>query len=491
MDSAQAEKIYDSGKAAVISKLVELSSEIEALKRIIMAQQHRIRQLENQLAKDSHNSSQPPSSDGYKKQKRTKSQRSKTNRKVGGQQGHQGHTLEMVDNPDHIETCPLEQEYCDCGQSLKGKTATGYERRQVIDIPPVKLEVTEYRAEIIDCDCGIRHVASFPDGVNAPVQYGTRLKSRIIYLMNYQYLPYDRLSELVEDWYGRKISLGTVFNYNKSCYHRLAETEQKIKQNIIQSKVAGFDESGASINGENLWIHSSSTDDYCYYACHEKRGKQAMDAIGILPQFTGTAVHDHWKSYFRFDCDHGLCNSHHLRELQYIGERYDQAWSGNMKKLLLEIKAAVDTAKELNENCLANSVLKLFEKRYQHIILAGYEANPPPKVENENRRSAVAGRKRGRVKQSEPLNFLDRLKDYSKETLTFMYDFDVPFDNNLSERDIRMMKLRLKISGTFRSKLGADMFCRIRGFIATSKKQGINVLEAIEGIWTGNILVDV
>jgi transposase len=162
-----------------------------------------------------------------------------------------------------------------------------------------------------------------------------------------------------------------------------------------------------------------------------------------------------------------------------------------MKKLLLEIKAAVDTAKELNGNCLASSVLKPFEQRYQQILLAGYQANPPPQVNNANRSSAVAGRKRGRVKQSEPLNFWDRLKDYSKETLAFMYDFDVPFDNNVSERDIRMMKLRLKISGTFRSNLGADMFCCIREFIATAKKQGINVLAAVEGIWARNILVHV
>ncbi len=288
--------------------------------------------------------------------------------------------------------------------------------------------------------------------------------------MNYQFIPYDRVSELLEDWYGRKISFGTLFNYNESCYHKLAATEQQIKNNIIQSPVVGYDESGASVNGKNLWIHSSSTDDYTYYACHEKRGKEAMDAIGILPQFHGTAVHYYWKSYFNFGCDHALCNSHHLRELQYITEQYDQPWSGNMKHLLLEIKAAVDTAKELNCNCLENSVVEAFENRYQQILVAGYGANPPPKLEN-------AKRKRGRVKQSQPLNFLDRLKNYSKETLSFMYDFDVPFDNNLSERDIRMMKLRLKISGAFRSKFGADMFCRIRGFIAMAKKQEIDVLK--------------
>jgi len=492
MDRAHAENIYNSGKEAVISKLLELSSGIEELEQTILALEDRIQKLENIIVKDSHNSSKPPSSDGFKKKKRTKSQRKKSNRNPGGQKGHKGYTLEMVDNPDHIEKCKIEKENCHCGRSLKDKEVVGYEKRQVFDIPEPKIEVTEYQAEIKDCDCGARHVASFPDDVKAPVQYGGRIKSQVIYFMNYQFIPYERMCEIIYDIYGRNISLGTIFNYNYSCYNLLEEPEEKIKNHIIQSKVVGFDESGSSVNGKNFWLHSSSTEEYTYYACHKKRGKEAMDAIGILPNFDGRAVHDHWKSYFTFPCDHALCNSHHLREFDYIEEQYDQSWAGTMKKLLLGIKDTVDTAK-LQFNCksLKDSVLEGFKKRYQALLLEGYEANPPPKVENENRRSAVVEKKRGRVKKSEPLNFLGRLKDYSKETLAFMYDFDVPFDNNLSERDIRMMKLRLKISGTFRNKLGADMFCRIRGYISTAKKQGINVLDAIEDLWAGNILVNV
>ena len=385
------------------------------------------------------------------------SQRKKSNRNPGGQKGHKGHTLQMVDNPDHTEKCKIEKENCHCGRSLKDKKVVGYEKRQVFDIPKPKIEVTEFQAEIKDCDCGARHVAPFPDDVKAPVQYGRRIKSQVTYFMNYQFIPYERMGEIIFDLYGQNISLGTLFNCNYSCYNLLEEPEEKIKNHLIQSKVVGFDESGASVNKKNHWIHSSSTDDYTYYACHKRRGKEAMDAIGILPKFNGIAEHDHWKSYFTFPCDHALCNSHHLREFDYIDEQYEQSWAGTMKKLLLEIKDTVDTVKlQFDSKSLEDSVLEGFEKRYQEILLEGYEANPPPKVENEKK-------KRGRVKQSEPLNLLDRLKDYSKETLAFMYDFDVPFDNNLSERDIRMMKLRLKISGTFRNKLGADMFCRIIG----------------------------
>lgn len=188
-DRAQAEKIYHSGKEAVISKLVEFSLEIEALEQIILALERRIEKLEHKSAKDSHNSSKPPSTDGFNKRKRTKSQRQKTNRKVGGQDGHPGHTLAMVAKPDHIQQCPIEQQYCDCGRSLRDQKVAGYERRQVMDIPQVKLEVTEYQAEIVECACGQRHVADFPEEVTAPVQYGTRLKSQLIYLMNYQFIP--------------------------------------------------------------------------------------------------------------------------------------------------------------------------------------------------------------------------------------------------------------------------------------------------------------
>ena len=469
----EAARIYDAGKEAVVDLLVRLSEEIELLR-------FRVQQLENQLAKDSHNSNKPPSSDGLEKKKRTKSLRKNSGRSPGGQEGHKGCTLKMVDTPDHIVLHRIKGR-CHCSRSMRYKKPAGYERRQVFDLPEIKIEVTEYRAEIKQCDCGARHVADFPDGVDSPVQYGKRIKSNAVYLMNYQHLPYGRTQETIRDLFNHEISQATLFNFKKSCYDLLEDTDDVIKERIIHSEVANFDETGIPINGDNNWLHSASTEHYTYYACHEKRGKIAMDDIGILPKFTGTAMHDFWKSYMKYSCHHALCGAHHLRNLQYIFEQYGQSWAEEMQKLLCEIKEKVELEKQKSD-CLDKQTIRDFECLYQKILISGYLANPPPEQKGKKRR-------RGRPKKSEPLNLLDRFRDFSRETLEFMYDFNVPFDNNLAERDLRMMKLQQKISGTFRSKEGADMFCRIRGYISTIKKQNMNVLNATISVFEGKPLV--
>ncbi len=463
MTKEQAIAIYKQGQDSVVELLLKLSVENEALKT-------RVQQLENQSAKDSHNSSKPPSSDGLKKEK-TKSLRTPTSRRVGGQQGHKGQTLKKVENPDHKIIHRVDGN-CNCGFSLQHIPPTNYETRQVFDIPPIKVEVTEHRAEIKDCpNCGKQHKALFPNHVSNVVQYGNRVKAFSVYLMNYQLIPYQRTQEFFNDIFSLPLSQGTLVNFNKYCYNQLQGTETFIKQQIITAAVAHFDESGLYVNANRNWLHAACTEDVTYYACHEKRGKKAMQDIGILPDFLGTAVHDHWKSYFSFPSKHGLCNSHHLRELTYIDERYQQSWANNMAKLLCEIKNKVAVEKT-HRNCLDDKTLKDYQDRYEKILDAAEKANPPPQPKTKKR-------KRGRPKQTEPKNLLDRMRDYARETLAFMYDFDVPFDNNLAERDVRMIKVQQKISGTFRSDFGAKYFCRNRSYISTAKKQKFNVLEAI------------
>ena len=244
------------------------------------------------------------------------------------------------------------------------------------------------------------------------------------------------------------------------------------------------DESGLRVNDKGYWLHVASTILLTYYDVHEKRGKEAMDDIGILPDFEGTSVHDHWKPYFRYDnCDHSLCNSHHLRELKFVYERYDQEWAAKMIDLLIEIKEKVDETRPHKDH-LEPSEIKEFEKRYDEIVERGLMDNIPPPGEQ-----LIKKRRRGRVKQTPPKNLLDRLKEFKEETLRFMYDFSVPFDNNLGERDIRMMKVQQKISGTFRSCDGALSFCRIRSYISTVKKQGFNVMSALQDIFSGEQLL--
>jgi len=470
--------VYEQGPEKVI-ELVEgllsiirlLTDQLQTQEASIGALTERVRQLEDQRAKDSHNSSKPPSSDRGRKESKG-NLRKKSGRNAGGQKGHQGSTLRMVDQPDKEIVHPVDR--CeDCGLSLVDEAVIDYERRQVFDIPPLKIEVTEHQAEIKICPCcGEVIKACFPVGVDQPVQYGNRIRALSVYLMNYQFHPYDRNREFFEDVFSHSISVGTLWQANLACYNALAVSEAVTKQLIIDSAVACFDETGYAVKGKGHWLHVASTPHLTAYMPHPKRGKEGMDEMNILPQYRGIAVHDFWKTYFKYDCKHALCNAHLLRELIFINEQYEQRWAQDMIDLLLKIKTVVDEAKQ-NTDCLDQETIQTFEEGYQQILKEGYQANPSPDTRK-------LPKKRGRQKQSKTKNLLDRLRDYRKEVLAFMYDFRVPFDNNLAERDIRMMKVQQKISGCFRSEKGARMFCRIRGYISTARKQGINVLEAIQ-----------
>ncbi len=439
----------------------------------------RVAKLEAQLAQNSRNSSKPPSSDGVKKPK-PKSRRGRSGRKVGGQKGHPGYRLEPVAEPEHIERYGVSQcEHCGCG--LADIAAQAVERRQVFELPALKVEVTEHQAEIKCCpECGQSTEGQFPAGVEQAVQYGPQLKSTAVYFSHYQLLPFHRLGEVFEDVFCHKLSAGTLVNTNEACYEQLEGAQEQIKEQIVASAVAHFDETGVRVEGKGHWLHVASTPGLTYYAVDEKRGSKAMERMGILPRFQGTAIHDHWKPYFTYPCHHGLCNAHHLRELTFVHEHYGQAWAKDMLDCLLDIKKAVDESKT---QCLEpeSEQRRAFAVRYDEIIEEGLRVNPLPEPPAEG-----AAKKRGRKKQSKPKNLLDRLKGFKKEVLAFMDDSQIPFDNNQGERDVRMMKVQQKISGTFRSQHGAGVFARIRGYISTARKNGVNVMEALLGAFQGN-----
>jgi len=454
-----------------------LISIILTLQRATTEQAAEIQRLRDQLAKNSRNSSQPPSSDGLKKP-RTSNLRRKTSRRSGGQKGHPGHTLEMVEQPVHIQVhkvsaCPQ------CAADLQAIEPCGRERRQVFDIPAVRIEVSEHQAEIKVCPrCGVQVKANFPAEVRQPVQYGARLKAQASYLNNYQLIPLARTCELLGDFYGHAPTEALVLDANAEVVDQIRPSLDAIQQQLIASDVVHFDESGLRVEGRLNWLHVASTDCLTYYGAHSKRGEDGMRAIGILPAFKGRAVHDHWKPYFAFtSCQHALCNAHHLRELQFVVEQYQQPWAGEMIQWLLDIKAEVDAAPAKQMSLLPER-LAHFEQGYDELIARGLAANPPS--------ADPLSKKRGRKKQSPPKNLLDRLQQHRPQVLAFMYDFRVPFDNNQVERDVRMVKIKQKVSGSFRTGNGAETFCAIRSYISTVRKHGLNVIDAVYNALAGD-----
>ena len=474
------------------------------------------------MNKDSHNSSKPPSSDGVKR--KIKSLRNPSSKKPGGQPGHVGHTLEMVENPDDITVYEIDK--CEkCGYSLGSGSDSdsdseeiyNVEGHQVFDIPELKMEVIEHQAEMKRCPkCGAINKAKFPPQASNIVQYGERINSLVSYLSNYQLIPLERVKEFLGDLFNHPLSKATVIEMNRKTHQALQLFEQTAKHKIINSSVAHADESGFYCENKRQWLHCASTKTITHYQFHPKRGKEAMDEIGILPYFKGTLIHDFWKPYMKYSCAHGLCNAHLLRELVFLIEEKNCDWASDMKGLLLEIKETVDQEKtkpNANTNTNTNTnveslkvkVIKEFERRYDEIIEQGIEAEPklpppppppPPPLPplpppDSSDLQLPKKKKRRREKKSKSLNLLVRLKEHKEKVLAFMYDFEVPFDNNQGERDIRMIKLQQKISGSFRTKQGAEFFCRIRSYISTARKNGINVFWAINDAIRGQPFIPI
>ena len=498
MTREEAQAIYRAGEETVVRVLMELSArvdqltgdfallkaenlalrtECQTLRAENLALRERVSTLEAQLAKESHNSHKPPSSDGLSKPA-PKSLRPPSQRPTGGQPGHPGRTLRMSEKPDRIVTHRVER--CTaCGQSLDTVHPARIERRQVHDLPEPKLEITEHQAEIKTCACGCVNRATFPLEAPAPVQYGPRLKSTAVYLSEYQLLPYDRTAEILRDLHGcDTFSQGTLANFKADCAARLEPVEAAILTQVTTAPVAHFDETGVRATGSLHWLHTVCTQALTWYYAHKKRGTEAMDAAGILPAFQGRAIHDFLKSYLKYSCTHGLCNSHLLRELVFLHEHQNQAWAQAMIDCLLAAKEAVATARAAQLQALPDTQKVALLARYHRIVEEGYAENPaqPPS----------GPKRRGRPKQSKALNLLDRFRDHSPSILAFLHDFTVPFDNNQAERDLRMVKVRQKISGTFRSFDALENFCRIRGYVSTARKNSLTALDALRRLFLGD-----
>jgi len=423
--------------------------------------------LANRLSLNSTNSSKPPSSDPN----REKEPKTKTGKKPGGQKGHVGKTLIKVDDPNIIKVIEVDRSKLPPARYRQ----VGFDTRQVFDID-ISRVVTEYRAQILEDDKGNRVVAPFPEGVTKAVQYGAGLKAHSVYMSQFQLIPYNRIQDYFSDQMNIPVSEGSIFNFNQEAFPLLADFENRVKNELAASKVAHADETGINIGGKGHWLHCVSDDSWTLYYPHKRRGTDAMNDMGILFRFKGILCHDHWKPYYKIDCTHALCNAHHLRELTRAWEQDGQQWALNMKNLLETINSKVNDA----GGALDAQESQKYRLEYMVLIRqAEIECPEPVKPDTKG--------KRGRLKRSKARNLLERLRDYEQDTLRFMDNERVPFSNNLGENDIRMTKVQQKISGCFRSMDGAHIFCRIRSYLSTCRKQGVKASHALDLLFNGKL----
>jgi transposase len=458
------ELLIEPSREELIALIRAQAAEIAALKT-------RIAELERRLGLNSSNSSKPPSSDGLKKPARVRSLREKSKRKPGGQTGHAGETLRQSAEPDKIEHhFPLA--CVECGTPLTQDMAQeGHAARQVFDLPePKPLIVTEHRVHTCCCvACGAKTRAAFPEGVNAPVQYGARIAAFVVYLLHYQLLPEARLVELMADLFGVKLCAATLASMSSACAKRLQGLVETIRDHVAGAPVKHMDETGFRIGGKTQWLHVACTVLLTFYRVCAKRGSLLANVVGIV-------VHDHWKPYYTMQgVSHALCNAHHLRELKALVEIEKEDWARKMQRLLRRACHAANLARK-REVPLNPRLIHYFERRYDAIVVEGlafHEAQPPLATKG-------GGKRRGRAPRRTGHNLLSRFSTRRDDTLRFLHDPAVPFTNNEAERDGRMMKLRQKISGGFRSLEGASDFATIRSFITTAKKQGWKIIEALK-----------
>jgi len=420
----------------------------------------------SKLGLNSSNSHKSPSQDPNRKKKR------KSNgKKPGGQNGHVGQNLKKVENPDEVIEHKVES-CAKCNKKLSSQEPEGFEARQVFDVE-IKRIVIEHKAEIKTCgSCDSVNIGKFPTGVRKAVQYGVGVKALSIYMSLYQLLPYKRVEDFFRDQIGLPLSSGSIFNFNREAFTKLEEFEVQMKEKLLESPLNHCDETGININGKRAWLHSVSNSKWTYFYPHYRRGPEAMDEMGILPKYRGTICHDHWKSYYTYKCGHALCNAHHLRELRYAYEENNQRWAKLMMNLLVEVNKAVNQA----GGKLPGMDINKYQKRYRTILTKGEKECPLPEK--------IPG-KRGRQKKTKSRNLLERLRDYEEDVLRFMKNPVVPFTNNQAENDIRMTKVHQKISGCFRAMEGAIIFCRVRSYLSTARKNSISSLQAMRMLFRG------
>ena len=434
-----------------------------------------IKDLMSRIDMNSSNSSKPPSSDPYKKPK-PKSMRITTGRKPGGQKGHKGHGLRLPESIDEVaEAAPAECK--ECGADLQGVDGNVVSSRYEIDIPEIVMRTIRHDQIQKDCPCcGEQNLGEYPEGVNGIKQYGPNLKALVVTFVNYGMVSIERTQEILGGAFGAFISQGTIQNIIYECANKVSATVDEIRQEVIRSPVANFDETGFRVEGKLAWLHNASTDKLTHITVHKKRGKEGMDAGGVLPDYKGVALHDCLQVYFKYDCLHALCNAHLLRELIGIFENTNQQWAESIIKLLLLMKDQVEKHKEEGEASLPSDLFVKHSNEWDRFVAEGFSLNPYP-VRKEGQK--------GRLAKGKALCLLERLATYKGYFMLFACDFRVPFDNNQAERDIRIAKLKSKVAGGARSVNGAIAFAKITSLIQTVRKQGLSIYKTLRSSFLG------
>ncbi|BBI31891.1 IS66 family transposase [Cohnella abietis] len=453
---------------ALLTVIDKQEKQIEKLEK-------RVHELERQLGQNSNNSSKPPSSDGFRKPTNLR----QPGGKKGAPKGHDGHTLRFSTDPDEIVIHSVSS-CSNCASSLASVTATRYIKRQVFDLPLPRLVVTEHRAEEKCCPtCRTRQSAAFPTRVNAPVQYGDSFTAWTAYLNVYQLLPLDRISRLFADLTGQRPSETTLITQLSTMADVALRMEPAIREQLVKQPVLHADETGMRTNGKKQWLHTLSNDQWTLLSLAEKRCGQTLVDMGVLPVYDGVLVHDCCLAYFKpvFKFSHALCNAHLLRECQGIAEHDRHKWATQMKELLQRSWVLAKKSRAADV-ALTEEVLTEIDVRYDAILALG---------KTEWVKDAVRAKTgpKGRKCKSKAANLGQRFEQHKVSILRFLRDARIPFDNNQAERDIRMSKVKQKISGCFRTNEGGQRFASIRGFISTLLKQQLplhaSLVSALRG----------
>lgn len=475
-EARELEKAY----AELKEQAAQKDGRIEELEALLMRALLRIEELERRLAKDSHNSSKPPSSDGLGRKPGKQSK--KSGKLSGGQRGHQGYSLMQVLTPDSVIT--HRPTHCErCQFDLREEAGRVKERRQLHDLPELRLLVQEHQIEEICCPaCQHLTPGRFPLGVDAPAQYGPRVQALAVYLSQFQLLPLERTCEALEDLCHCHLSEGTLVNWIAEAAKTLDPTIQRIKTLLLAGALQHADETGIRVKGLLHWMHVNGTRWLTLYSWHRKRGHEALEHIGIWPRFRGRVMHDRWASYDHYVCAHSLCGAHLLRDCLYVAEQEKQLWAQEMFELLLRMAKAAEQWRAQGASVIPTAERENWIAQYFDVLgsgFAAYAAQAPPASNREPK-------KRGRQKQEASKNLLDALLKRAEQVLSFLEDLSVPFTNNLAERDLRMVKVQQKISGTFRSAEGVTAFCIIRSYLSTMRKQGRSMLGAMAAVFAGS-----